>query len=324
MNRFVLKKIDFLAKVSIFLISAVFGYIAGFRPFGVGLDYLNYQSFYNELRLDDALSYFRYEPGFVFLAQQFKSFTGLNYMYFAATLVTISLIVKFSVLKRLHHPSLAIIFYLCVWFPLHENTQVRAAAAIALLFMATEKMFQRRWVHFIVFAIISATFHITAALVAIVLLSANFLANYPLKYSIPIGLIVAASASGMLATLLTLFDQLNPLFRSGDTDFVRPNPFSGTNMATIMFLMTFMFSNSHKDHRCRTFFLVACSGMVVFFLFASVPVLAHRLKEVLMVFITFIAFEYRITLKTIPQAFFATCLMVWSIYSAVSGGLFSD
>lgn len=324
MNRLVIHKTSIWPVSSIFLISVVFGYIAGFRPFGIGHDFQNYQFFYDEIRPNDEISYFRYEPGFVFLAASFKYLSGLDYTYFAAFLMTISLMMKFSVLKQLNHPILAVIFYLCVSFPLHENTQIRIAFAIALLFLATVKMFEKRWILFAVLLLLATTFHTASALGAIVLAAANFMAKYRLRYGILFISLTAILISGVLTTALDFFVQLNPLLREGDMDSARPNLFSGTNIATALFLLSSLFSGSLKDHRSRTFFLVVCGGLAVFFVFISVPVLAHRLKEVLMVFMTFIAFEYRITKKTTPQAFFATALMVWSIYSALASGLFSD
>lgn len=324
MNSLVIRKTNVWATVAIFLVSAVFGYVAGFRPFGIGFDFLNYQSFYNNIRPNDELSYFRYEPGFVFLTAWFKSLTGLDYKYFAAFLMTISLMIKFSVMKRLDHPVLAVIFYLCVWFPVHENTQIRLAVATAFLFLATAKMFERRWEWFVVLSAIASTFHVTAAVAAASLAASSLLASYRLTYSIPLigfgGVALAASVT----TVMYFAVQWQPLLLVQGAEVTPPNFFSGFNIATALFLLSYVASGSGKEYRGRTFLLVTCGGFLIFLAFFSVPVMAQRFKELLMIFMTFIAFEYRMTLKTVPQAILASALSGWALYSGISYGLFSD
>lgn len=324
MNSLVIRKTNVWATVAIFLISAVLGYVAGFRPFGIGFDFLNYQSFYNNIRPNDELSYFRYEPGFVFLAAWFKSLTSLDYTYFAAFLVTISLMIKFSVLKRLDHPVLAIIFYVCVWFPLHENTQIRLAVATAFLFLATAKLFERRWEWFVVLSAIASTFHVTAAVAAASLAAASLLARYRLKYSIPLTGLGGVALSASFTTVMYYAVQWQPLLLEQGADSASPNFFSGFNIATALFLLSYAASGSVKEYRGRTFFLVTCGGFLVLLALSPVPVMAQRFKELLMIFMTFIAFEYRMTLKTVPQAILASALAGWALYSAISYGLFFD
>lgn len=324
MNSLVIRKTNVRATVAIFLISAVFGYIAGFRPFGIGFDFLNYQSFYNSIGPDDELSYFRYEPGFVFLTSWFKSLTDLDYTYFASFLMAMSLMIKFIVLKRLDHPVLAVIFYLCVWFPMHENTQIRLAVATAFLFLATEKMFERRWEWFVVLSAIASTFHVTAAVAAASLATASFLARYRLRFSIPLTGLGGVALSASFTTVMHYAVQWQPLLLEQGGGNTSPNLFSGFNIATALFLLFYAASGSVKDYRGRTFFLVTCGGFLVLLALFPVPVMAQRLKELLMIFMTFIAFEYRITIKTMPQALLASALAGWALYSAISYGLFSD
>lgn len=324
MNSLVIRKANVWVTVAIFLISAVFGYVAGFRPFGIGLDFLNYQNFYNKIWSTGDIFSFRYELGFVFIAAWFESLTSLEYTYFAAFLVTISLMIKFSVLKRLDHPVLAVIFYLCVWFPLHENTQIRLAAATAFLFLATEKMFERRWEWFVVLSAIASAFHVTAVVAAASLAAASLLARYRLSYSIPLTGLAGVALSLSFTTIMHYAVQLQPLLLSQGAESTSPNFFSGFNIATALFLLSYAASGSVTEYRSRTFFLVTCGGFLVLLALFPVPVMAHRFKELLMIFMTFIAFEYRMTLKTMPQAILASALAGWSLYSAISYGLFSD
>ncbi|WPZ27566.1 EpsG family protein (plasmid) [Sulfitobacter pontiacus] len=324
MNRLAPKKTDIWVIPVILLVSVAFGYIAGFRPFGIGLDFLNYQFFYDDIRSSDKFSYFRFEPGFVYVAAMFKSFTGLDYTYFAAFLMTLSLIIKLSVLKRLDHPVLAVIFYLSAWYPLLENTQVRIAFATSLMFLATDKMIEKRWTWFLLLSAIASTFHLTAAAAATGLAAASFLARYRLRYSIPLIGLGGLALSAFITTIMLYATQLNPLLLLQDTGSNSPNIFSVLNIAIFLFLIFFVASGSAKENRRRIFFLVTCGGFMVLLVFFQIPVIAQRLKELLMVFMTFIAFEYRLNSKALPQTILATLVAGGSLYSAISYGLFSN
>lgn len=306
------------------LFSIALGFIAGYRPFGFGRDFSSYAFFYDRIGVGDDFSYYRFEPGFVWLASFSKNWLDVPYMTFAAGLAAASLLIKAYSIRRLEHPFLAITFYIVCWFPLYENTQIRAAFAIALLFLATNYLLEQRWMVFIGLSALASTFHTTALFGAVVLSGAYWLSNYRL----PVGIIVIASFGAMIAAIrdwiFPYLVRLNTLLEIGDIDSAEPNVFSAVNIVTFMFLAFSAVSGSLTSRRSRTFFLVSCAGLSVFLGFLSTPVLAHRLKEMLLVFSTFIAFEYRITNRTIPQAVLAIALAAGSLYLAIVSGYFSD
>lgn len=319
-----LKKREAIAVSFALLFCTTFGLVAGYRPFGIGMDFLNYDFFYSQIGVNDNVSYYRYESGFVWLAFIAKNWLHLDYKTFAAALMTTSLLIKTQSLSKLEHPFLAIMFYMACWFTLHENTQIRIAFALALLFLAANYMFQQRWLLFVGLAALASTFHTTALFGAVILAVAYWLSSYRLIFGV---VIFSTSAAVFYATLdwfLPYFILLNGLLGSGDIVYAKPNIFSIVNLATVLFLVSSATSGSLISRRSRTFFLVCCAGFAIFLGFLSVPVLAHRLKEVLLVFMTFIAFEYRFTVRTLPQVVLAITLAVVSVYRSIAGGLFSD
>jgi hypothetical protein len=58
-----------------------------------------------------------------------------------------------------------------------------------------------------------------------------------------------------------------------------------------------------------------------FLAFRDIPVFAQRFKELGLVFMTLIAFDYKINRGTSPQAIVAVGLSIWLIYSAISQGI---
>ncbi|MGR3592234.1 MAG: EpsG family protein [Limimaricola soesokkakensis] len=320
----VIRKSDALYAVAILAVSLVFGYIAGFRPFGIGMDFRNYQSFYDMMRPREALDYFRYEPGFVHLASEFKRLFSSDYMYFAAALSTAALAVKFSTLRNLRHPILTSLFYLAVWYPLHENTQVRVAFATSLLFVASQKMFEGRWAWFAGLAVASTLFHLTAAVGAAGLAIAFYLSRFDFKYALGYIVLCGAVLYASFAFVMRYAVQLQPLLLEQGGGSSPPTILSAANVAVLLFLISFILSGSANDLRRRTFFIMTAIGFVLFFVFLPVPVMAQRFRELFFVFMTFIAFDYRIGSRTLLQASLAFILAGWSLYSSISYGLFSD
>lgn len=309
---------------SVILIAVILGYIAGYRPFGAGFDFYQYWYFYNRIGPFSNLSDFRFEPGFVLIAKISSQIIGLNYFQFAAAISAICLIVKFRSLEGLESFIPALMFYLCVYFPLHENTQIRIALAISVLFFSTRYLFSENWLKFAIASALAVTFHTTAIIASVSLISCYFLSKFHIGYGIAIAVIISALMSSFLGMILSDLMELNPLLENSLNISINPNVFSITNIFTVAFLFFYILSGSARDRRSKTFFLVSCFGISAFLGLYAVPVMAHRIKELLLVFMTFIAFEYRWNNKTYPQAALAIVLAIGSLYGSIITGFFSD
>jgi hypothetical protein len=306
------------------LAALVLGLIAGFRPFGVGRDFLQYLDFYSSIGPLSSYSDFRFEPGFSWMAIQASNIIGINYYAFAAVVASFSMALKFRTFSGLHHPFLASAYYISCWFPLHENTQIRAAISITILFFAAHKMFQNKWWQFILLCAASSLFHYSAFFGAF----AIFISYHLSKYSIGIGIIISAF-SGIVLTIA--MDYIFPaviILREGiEYDTYRsgsPNIFSFVNVLTFLFIVLSLANGSMNDRKNKTFLLVVITSFSVLIGFYTVPVMANRMRELLAVFMAFIAFEYKLDSKTLPQFIISMALCVGSLYLSISSGLFSD
>ncbi len=213
------------------------------------------------------------------------------------------------------------LFYIANWYPVHEYTQVRAAFAISLLFLSMEYLQQERWIIFLGLAFLAIMFHSSAIMAVGILVLAHFLSRYRLLVGL---LIMCAATSAIPKTLiwgLSFLVQLNPVLEKYMAEAATAKA-SYIDILIVMFLVLVAISGTLKDRITRTTFLISCSALAVLIGFADIPVVADRLKELLLVFMTMLAFEYRVTPHTLPQAVVATALCGYVFYTSVSQGLF--
>lgn len=305
------------------IVALILGAIAGYRPFGLGLDFPNYDFFYYGIRDDAFYQASRFEPGFKSLAYFAKHALNWDVMPFMAMLMMVTLIVKFQVLGRLEHPWTAIFFYVLVWFPLHENTQVRVAVAVTFLFMATKPLFDGRWIRYLLVSSLSILFHYTAIFAIAMIAGAYYLSRFPRIVWITAPIVAGALMYIMLSVLFPYFALFRAALLDGTGESTPPNLLSVANLFSYLFLVATFFSGSLKSREAKTYFILVALSFATLVGFQSIPVLANRLREILFVFMTFIAFEYKLTLRTFPQAILAASLALWSLYRGIQYGLFS-
>lgn len=127
----------------------------------------------------------------------------------------------------------------------------------------------------------------------------------------------------LLSILFPYFVLFRAALMDGTAQSEPPNLFSAANLFSLSFLIATFFSGSLKSREAKTYFILVGFSFAALIGFQSVPVLANRLREILFVFMTFLAFEYRLTLQTLPQAILAVSLAFWSLYRGIQYGLFS-
>jgi hypothetical protein len=311
--------------VTMVSLAIAFAFVSGFSLLGQSRDYLSYELFFNNLQPNNPSELIRFEPGFVLLAVISKFILMLQLPAFVFTILSLALILKARVFERTYYPVLTMMFYLANWYPLHEYTQLRVAIATSLLFFAFDQFFSGSKFRSGMFFILAASFH-GSALFAVALVGfAYFISNFRLIFSVP-----AIAAAGFVAPLLItgilfpIVQMMNPLSTSyilTSDDYVAPNILSGANILTTLFLCLFAVGTGLKQQRHRVIFLTAIASISVFIAFRDNPVFAQRLKEIGLVFMTLIVFDYKITWNTIPQTAVAVVLAVWSLYSAITQGI---
>lgn len=97
----------------IVVLAFMLGSAAGYRLFGEGRDFLSYVNFYAEIRIFGEQGFFRFEPGFVWVASVFKLILNAEVELLLAVLAALSLLIKFAIFSAHRRPVLTILFYLC-------------------------------------------------------------------------------------------------------------------------------------------------------------------------------------------------------------------
>ena len=307
------------------LLGVTFAFASGFSLFGESRDYAAYQAFFVELQPSSPTEDVRFEPGFVLAAwiSKFLLLTQLPAFLFA--LMSIALVLKASAFMKTTYPTLTMLFYLANWFPLHEYTQVRMAIAVSLGFLSFNYLFQEKRIWAAVTCVLAASFHSSALFAAAITLIAYSMSKYRMWVIAP-ALVGAAVLLKVLLTgaLLPVLQGINPLvvaYINYSSEFENPTILSGNNILTVLLLALIALGSGLKTVRHRTLFLVAVQGLLVFIVFKDIPVFAHRLKEIALVFLTLLVFDHPITAKRVPQVVAAVGLSAWSLYKSISLGI---
>lgn len=322
-NRFSLSQVT-LARGVLFTVAAVvLGVFAGYRLLGEGRDFLNYVTFYENIREFGEQGFFRFEPGFVWVATVFKLVLNAEVEFLLAVLASLSLLVKFALFSHHRRPVLTILFYLCCWYPLHEYTQIRAAVAFAFVFLAAEAFFNRRFVMFAALVAMGSLFHGSSLAPAVAIPVAWVLASFRLPMIIAAIAGGAAALGAVMQPLLVFAERLNPLAGTyaPNLEGYSVNLFSSVNILTVALLGAILFARSLTDRRLRTLFILVLFGLAVAVAFQSMPVFSHRLREMFLIFLVPLAFNARFTPRGLLQMSLATVLGAGTLTAHILQGI---
>lgn len=305
------------------IVSVVLGIASGYAWFGIGRDYVQYLEFYNSLSISDNSANFRFEPGFVLFAHIAKYVMRLDYEVFIAIFVTIALVFKVWVFSYIKNSVPLFLFYLINWYPLHEYTQIRAAMAVSILFVSLRFLLNGKWKSFLILSLLAATFHATALFAAGFLVLSTFLSRYRLPVAVPLALAATIIPPLAVMKLLPILANINPLIESYtmNVDQYEVNIFSGSNILTILLLISMIFSGEIQGRSKKILFIISVSSIGIMIGMQDMPIIAHRLKEILLVFMVFIAVNEKVNIKTFPQIMLAVLLSAWNLQAAIAQGI---
>lgn len=322
-DRIYLRRVTLGRGLLLAIAAVVLGAVAGYKLLGEGRDFLNYLAFYGRIREFGEQHFFRFEPGFVWIATFFKLVLNTQAEFLFAVLASVSLLIKFALFSSHRRPVLTILFYLCCWYPLHEYTQIRAAVAFALGFLATEAFFNRRFVMFAALIALGAMFHGSSIALAVAIPVAWVLASFRLPMIIAAVVGGGAALGVVMQPLLVFFERLNRLAstHAANLEGYSVNLFSSVNILTVALLGAILFARSLTDRRLRTLFILVLFGLAVAVAFQSMPVFSHRLREMFMIFLVPLAFNARQTPRGLLQMFLATVLAARYLQSHIIEGV---
>lgn len=278
---------------------------AAFRWFGLGRDYLEYLHYYETIPPYLFTSGTRFEPGFHFVAWFFRTYLNLDYGYLVLFISGTALAIKFYLFRKyLKYPLLAAATYVAVFYPIHEYTQVRAGIALALAYLAIHLLLEKRYIFGALGFVLAYTFHTSVVVLPFAFLVSRYVRGNLAVFVIAAGTALLFYVSDQVRVLIvSLFSGSNPLLQAyvDNRTFESVSLFSVNNLLLMAALAAavaggwFRFSRYHA-----TFLTLALGAIVAIAVFASAPMIATRIKEVLFVSVIFLMYRSPITLRTLP------------------------
>lgn len=277
----------------LFTVALLLIFIAGFRPIGLDRDSPNYVSLLN-IPFSQA-NFLDKEPAFWMLVEINRVLFSSNERTFFLIFAIIGVSLKILAINRLSSmPFLSLWAYICVYFILHEMTQIRAGVASGIFLLAIQDIVNRNFKKFIIKVLFASLFHYSA----IVMLSLYFLNLRKISiiyfFLLPvIGLFLAYF--GLSKILLLNFTDFLPEFLSYKLRIYLSLLELGEHKeihifnffySSLLILLYFIFSlyyyakNKIKFNNYDIFYIKVLSLLLfTFYFFSPVPVLAFRISE---------------------------------------------
>jgi hypothetical protein len=294
---------------AILSISALAGIAAGYRWFGYGRDYYDYLIAYAGVETTFSVSYSRFEPAYNALSWVFKTILNVEYETFTSVLIAVALTIKLYLINRyLRYAALATIVYFLFLYPLHEYTQVRVALGIAFGFWGLHLFLARRWLLGLLCFTIAILFHYTMIVFVAGMTVAVLIRNRRwVIVGTLFGLIVLALSESLLNFVTTFAGLFSPIATFYTQQVARGlladdvNLFATVNLmlyASLISALLFRWFNEDRYRRINV--LLALISVLIMVLFVTLPVFAHRLREVFA--FAFILFAFRDARREIEWA----------------------
>lgn len=271
-------------------------FLATFRPVGLDADSLSYLDAYDSflsgtvIIMEPTFNLFSLVSGFLF------GYNGLFFVFFLYAFFAIS-IKFFAIQKYSKSILLSTLVYLCMFYILHELTQIRVGLAAALFLLAVPDLVSGNKKRYIVKVLIACTCHLSAIALLPLFLLSNKKINYALVFFSPIIFLFSVLVLGDVSHLLISFFSYFPSVISDKAisyingvqlydRFDKVNIFSKITISTyFIFVIYFIAVLRQKNASAEDIIYLKLFSIMltVFYILSGVPVLASRTFELMAV-----------------------------------------
>ncbi|XUA20583.1 EpsG family protein [Citrobacter sp. OP27] len=276
------------------LLAVILISLATFRTIGIDADSLSYLEAYKSFRLGEISIV---EPTFNLFSALANSFFGsggivLVFFFYSFIAVTLKLYVIHNYSRE---KILSIIIYLCMFYILHEFTQIRAGVAAAFFIYSLPNLINGEKRNYLFKILIACTFHLSAVLLLPLVFLSNKKINFYFVFIFPLLCLGIVLAIGDVSSLLIqvfehfpgiignkIISYINGAQLYGRFDNV--NIFSKITISTYIIFIVYFFGvlkSKCYDESDIIFLKIFSIMLSVFYIFSSVPVLASRTFELL-------------------------------------------
>jgi hypothetical protein len=308
------------------LIGVLLILVAGLRPTGIDGDSLNYIGVLH-VSLSEA-NFIDKEPCFWIINELNKILFAGNDQTFFLIFAIIGVTLKVLAIQKLSLlPIFSIFTYLCLYFILHEMTQIRAGVAAAIFLLAIPNIYNRNFKAFLLKTILAMMFHYSAILMLLVYFLNPYKINLKVFFFLPLIGIIFMLIGINVITILNPFLFILPDFIANkielyillldDEKFNQINVFNFYYASLLVFYYIMILHHNYFKSLYDVLFLKIFGLMLFFFYFSSaIPVLAFRVSEffgvVLIILIPHFALIFKQkTIAKIPLILWLTIYLIF-------------
>ena len=300
--------------------------VAGLRPIGIDGDSLNYVGVLH-VSLSEA-NFIDKEPSFWMINELNKVLFGGNEQTFFLIFAILGVTLKILAIRQLSLlPLYSIFVYICLYFILHEMTQIRVGVAAAIFLLAIPDVYNRNFKAFLFKTILAMMFHYSA----IIMLLAYFLnpskINFKIFFFLPLIGIVLMLIGVNIITILNPFLFLLPDFIANKIEIyislLDQGKYSDINVFNfyygslfILYYIMILYHSYFKSQYDVLFLKIFALMLFTFYFSSAIPVLAFRVSEffgvVLVILIPHFALIFKQkTIAKIPLILWLTIYLIF-------------
>lgn len=271
--------------ISIFF-ALILSLVAGFRP----LEYFRDAPIYLEI-IRSMNSLWDMEPS-VWLINQFNIlFLGGEEQTFFLIYAILGVSIKIFAINRISaFPLLSIYIYICLYFVLHEMTQIRVGVACGIFLLAIPDIVNKNYKNYFIKTIFAMSFHYSAIIMILFYFINAQTINKKLYFVLPILGLALAFIPNLMLNIFNLLEIILPSVISSkittylslinDDDYNKINIFNFF-ILSLVFVYYFLLFNIDRFEAKIDILLVKLLGLQLFIYygFSSIPTFAIRLSE---------------------------------------------
>jgi hypothetical protein len=300
-------------KIIVIIITILMIMIAGMRPIGFDGDSSYYVQLLNQSLFN--ANYIDKEPAFwVLTTVNNLLFFGNQqtfFMLFALIGVTLKIV---AIYRSSLNTYLSIFTYICLFYFLHEMTQIRIGVAAGLFLLALPDAYERNLKQYLIKTAVAISFHYSAIVMLLIYLLNPYKLNVRIYFFIPVaGLILLIFSDYILSFITISTEHLPPilgyklqnyvsLLSKGIHSDIRLINYYSVGLICIYYYSLFKI-NLLKYELDLLYIKILSFSIFIFFALSSVPVIAFRISEF---FATVIIFMIPNCVDTFRQRMVAT------------------
>lgn len=260
--------------------------IAGFRPLEYFRDTENYLTMLHSFD-----NIWQLEPTFWILNQFNQLLLGGNDQIFFLIYAILGVTIKIIAINRLSSlPLLSVYLYICLYFVLHEMTQIKVGVACGIFLLAIPDIVNKNFRMYLFKTLIAMAFHYSAIIMLVLYFVNNKNINRKVYFFLPIIGFILAFIPNLMLTIFTFFEFILPSVIANkvtiyisliyNEDYNKINMFNLLTLSLVCIYYFALFNICRLKTKLDTV-LIKLFGLQLFiyYAFSSIPAFAIRLSE---------------------------------------------